>query len=300
MAEVGKRKSHQEYTVAWISALPIERAAATMMLDERHLHPQDFVQSRMDTNAYTWGRIGEHNVVIASLSSGMYGTTVAATTAGQMLTSLPSIRFGLLVGIGAGIPSEDNDVRLGDIVVSQPSGTNGGTFQYDLGKAEKTFQLKDFLARPPEILLKALSRLQAEHEMHEPCFMEYFNDAAARNAKWGKLYCRPVAATDRLFNASTEHVSTSRGCNNCNAYGEICREERTSPTPHIHYGMIGSGNSLIKNADLRDELAGMQSNCLCLEMEAAGLMNNFPCMVIRGICGKSIAKSEFEQLAYDV
>ena len=42
-----------------------------------------------------------------------------------MLLSFPNIRFGLLVGIGGGVPSEENDIRLGDIVVSKPHGTFG-------------------------------------------------------------------------------------------------------------------------------------------------------------------------------
>ncbi|PKK43582.1 hypothetical protein CI102_11172 [Trichoderma harzianum] len=32
------------------------------------------------------------------------------------------------------------------------------------------------------------------------------------------------------------------------------------------------------------EICRYEGNVLCVEMEAAGLMNNFPCIVIRGIC----------------
>jgi nucleoside phosphorylase len=51
----------------------------------------------------------------------------------------------------------------------------------------------------------------------------------------------------------------------------------------IHYGLIASGNQLMKDALIRDNLA-VEKNVLCFEMEAAGLMNRFPCLVIRGIC----------------
>src|SRR5436190_4891668 len=103
MATLKALESRDLYTVGWIAALPIERAAATAMLDEIHRKPLDFEQPSADTNSYTWGRIGEHNVVITSLASGVYGTTSAATTALPMLSSFPQIRIGLLVGIGAGI-----------------------------------------------------------------------------------------------------------------------------------------------------------------------------------------------------
>src|SRR2546423_782093 len=138
MSDVKILESRNQYIVGWIAALPLERAAATAMLDERHRKPLDFVQPLSDKNSYTWGRIGEHNVVIASLAAGVYGTTSAAATALPMLSSFPHIRVGLLVGIGAGIarPDDGRDIRLGDIVVSQPDGRSGGVIQYDLGKAK--------------------------------------------------------------------------------------------------------------------------------------------------------------------
>jgi len=45
--------SRDQYTVGWIAALPIERAAATAMLDERHDKPRGFIQHQADTSAYT-------------------------------------------------------------------------------------------------------------------------------------------------------------------------------------------------------------------------------------------------------
>jgi nucleoside phosphorylase len=51
----------------------------------------------------------------------------------------------------------------------------------------------------------------------------------------------------------------------------------------VHYGVIASGNELIKSAAERDWL-GEELGAKCIEMEAAGLMNQFPCIVIRGIC----------------
>ncbi|GJP96937.1 hypothetical protein AlacWU_09836 [Aspergillus niger] len=104
------------------------------MLDEEHGTPANFEQRTDDKNSYSWGRIGEHNVVIASLQAGLYGIVPAAVTAQSMLLSFPKIKIGLLVAIGAGIarPEKDRDIRLGDVVVSQPSGTNGGVIQYNL------------------------------------------------------------------------------------------------------------------------------------------------------------------------
>ena len=123
---------HHDYTVGWVCALPLEMAAAKAMLDE--IHP-GLPTSPNDQNTYVLGKIHAHNVVIACLPSGVYGTASAATVASQMLFSFQSIRFGLMVGIGGGAPTKEFDIRLGDMVVSKPTGCFGGVVQYDFGKA---------------------------------------------------------------------------------------------------------------------------------------------------------------------
>jgi nucleoside phosphorylase len=50
----------------------------------------------------------------------------------------------------------------------------------------------------------------------------------------------------------------------------------------IHRGIIVSSRLVIKNCDLRDELA-KQHSILCFEIEAIGALVDFPCIVIRGI-----------------
>jgi hypothetical protein len=43
-----------------------------------------------------------------------------------MLFSFSAIKFRLMVEIGGGIPSDNNDIRLGDVMVSKPKGTFEG------------------------------------------------------------------------------------------------------------------------------------------------------------------------------
>ncbi|KAG9692899.1 purine and uridine phosphorylase, partial [Aureobasidium melanogenum] len=300
---MGKQKaleSGELYTVGWIAALSKEMTAALAMLDERHDKPKDFVKPSSDTNAYRWGRIGDHNVVIASLAAGVYGTTSAATTAIHMLSSFPSIKVGLMVGIGAGIPGPNRDIRLGDVVVSQPHGQTGGVIQYDLGKSRvrteqgntvHTFERVGFLKPPPEALLKALSLLQAEVRLDGSSISHFLEDmferhpSLAQSGSDGPGYIYQGAEHDRLFEASYLHTSDI-GCSNCDPTRMISRVARSNPSePKIHYGLIASGNELVKDAAERDAiLMDNGGDCICLEMEAAGLMNSFPCLVIRGIC----------------
>lgn len=51
----------------------------------------------------------------------------------------------------------------------------------------------------------------------------------------------------------------------------------------VHYGTIGSANQVVKNRKTRDRLRE-DLGLLCVEMEAAGIMDEFLCLVIRGIC----------------
>jgi nucleoside phosphorylase len=294
MASKNALDSPDSYTIAWIAALPIERAAAEAMLDEEHAAPTSFTRHQTDTNVYTWGRMGEHNIVIASLAAGVYGTTSAATTASNLLASLPSIRVGFLVGIGGGIarPDEDRDIRLGDVVVSQPSGTTGGVCQYDLikAKSDDKRERKGFLRPPPTVLLNALASIQAYHERKDskvPGFLVGMLEKSPKMKKRSKQnpgYAYQGIENDRLFNASRNHI-TGPDCRGCDADGEVPRDPRDTTNPEVHYGIIASGNTLVKDAAMRDRIfADLGEDCICVEMEAAGLMNHFPCLVIRGIC----------------
>jgi len=149
----------EEYTVGWVSALPIELAAATSMLVEEHSDPP---RDNHDTNLYTLGHIGEHNVVLACLPAGQTGNNSAAAVAAQMMMKFTSIRFGLMVGIGGGVPSAESDVRLGDVVISQPYMHHGGVVQYDLGKTEVSgFMRTGSLNTPPTVLLNALAKFRS-------------------------------------------------------------------------------------------------------------------------------------------
>ncbi|KAH0591637.1 hypothetical protein MHUMG1_10629 [Metarhizium humberi] len=273
--------SNNDYTVGWICALPVETAAATLMLDK--IHPL-LPRLPMDDNTYILGSIREHNVVIASLPSGAYGHTSAATVGMQLLSSFPAVRIGLMVGIGGGVPSSNVDIRLGDIVVSQPLDTFGGVIQYDLGKVLDGAQFKrtGTLNRPPKVLLTALATLQARHLTEDSRVIEFVSKAQAKIAPHKtRRFVRPTQE-DCLFQAEYDHVASDT-CMNCDRSKLIPRSPRKHQEPVIHYGLIGSANQMVRDGMRRDQLA-RDLGIYCVEMEAAGLMNDFPCLVIRGIC----------------
>jgi hypothetical protein len=101
--------------------------------------------------------------VVACLPSGVYGTTSAAVVLAHMLSTISCLRCGLMVGIGAGVPSKDADIRLGDVVISMPTATSGGVIQYDYGKTlrEGCFERTGSLNKPPQYLLTAISQMRS-------------------------------------------------------------------------------------------------------------------------------------------
>lgn len=288
--------SRDEYTVGWVCALPKEQTAAVAMLDQRHSLPHDMQKSKQDSNTYTLGSIGSHNIVIACLPMGRLGTISAATVVAHMVETFPAVRLGLMVGIGGGIPP---NVRLGDVVVSVPADEYPGVVQWDFGKVEDGSQFRRIgsLNKPPTLLLTALSTLQTQHDLEGSNMGTYLQDWQNKYPKSAPKYTRTDALKDILFESGYSHVqhlpqkrkrleeqsdSIEEDCLRCDKKQAM---ERKPVETRVSYGLIASGNSVIKDAAFRDTLNEcFDGNVLCVEMEAAGLMDNFPCIAIRGIC----------------
>ncbi|KAH7147089.1 hypothetical protein B0J13DRAFT_665127 [Dactylonectria estremocensis] len=292
-----------DYTIGWICAIRTEYIATQAFLDEEHRGPG--AVSPNDNNAYTLGKIGKHNVIIAVLPDGQYGISSAASMARDIIHSFPNIRVGLMVGIGGGAPSKKHDIRLGDIVVSAPREGKWGVFQYDFGKTiqDQNFRPTGFLNQPPTILLTAVTVISTQYESDGHSLEEEINDILRKKPRLRKKYSRPDPSSDRLYQSEVVHlVDDDSSC--VAACGTdlsklILRSERTQDedNPTIHYGIIASGNQLMKDALVRDKLAA-EENILCFEMEAAGLMNHFPCLVIRSICDYSDSHKNEEWQGY--
>lgn len=271
-----RRLQARDYTVGWICALPIELAAAQEMLDER----DEAIPDDDDFIIYTLGRIDVHNVVLACLPAGNTGTQSAATVAARMRSRFKSIRFGLMVGIGGGVPSIELDIRLGDVVISQPYQQHGGVVQYDFGKTGtggNTIRT-GWLNAPPPVLLSAVVEQRARH-MRQESVMETYLLPFKRLQNFN----REVAGADVLFEATYDHVGKST-CEICSDEKQVRRAERKNTGAQLHYGTIASGNQVMKDGVTRDKISKELGGVMCFEMEAAGLMNDFPCLVIRGVC----------------
>ncbi|CAG9956662.1 unnamed protein product [Clonostachys rosea f. rosea IK726] len=181
-----------------------------------------------------------------------------------MARTFPAIKFGLMVGIGRGVPPT---VKLGDVVVGTPVDQYPGVVEWDFGKAERDGKFKRIgaLDNPPRALLTALSLAESDHEMYGSQIPQYLDELKEKYPKLAPKFTWSDSRKDplheeRALNSGPEDIV-------------------------VHYGLIASGNREIADASTCDKINEMLGgHVLCFEMEAAGLRELFPCLVIRGIC----------------
>ncbi|KAL2802705.1 purine and uridine phosphorylase [Aspergillus granulosus] len=278
--------THDVYTVGWVCVLECELNASRALLDKEHGR---LPAAENDDNVYLLGEMNGHNVVIAFPA--IYGVGAAARTATNMIRTFRNIRFGLMVGIGGAVPNPSHfgkpteDIRLGDVVVSEPKGDHGGVIHYDMGQRKADGQLykRSHLNKPPTMLLNAMKLLRSDHPFGRGEMNRYIADVAQLSelSDAFQAYQNPGRSNDRLYKMDYNHEG-GEDCTHCDANSTETRAPRRSDVPVVHYGLIASGNAVIKDPQYRDKLREAWG-IACFEMEAAGLMDNFPCLVIRGI-----------------
>jgi nucleoside phosphorylase len=281
-----------QFTIGWICPLPLEKEAARLVLDEEY--PQDEVQYQ---NAfYLGGQIRKHKVVIGVQRR--IGLSQAAILAEKMRAGFPNIRYFLLVGIAGGVPrygpaGATSEIVLGDVVVSSPRGNHGGVLQYDKGAWEGQGRLnfRGHTNGVPGDLMAAVNNFRSEGSS-KTNIAEVLKQMRLKldDERQGQ-YDDPGPSRDRLFRDTYEHQGTEldncKVC--CNADNVDSRSDRGGGAtrlvdkPSVHFGNIASSNQLQISAIERNRVQ-QEHDVICFEMEAAGVMEEYPCVVVRGIC----------------
>lgn len=239
------------YTVLWMSALSTEYQAAQQFLDEQHQGPR--VLSRGDSNHYTLGKIANHHVVLTLLPIGEYGVGSAAAVLQNALNSFENIKIGLMVGVGGGAPALE-DIRLGDVVVSTPKDGKGGVFHYDFGKVIQGCDYKrtGFLNQPHTVVRNAVNALATKYESQGHQIVQSIGSILDKNPRLKRKYGLPPKESDRLYEPSFVHADENQSCVTCCGLDHHIVERKPrdewEDNPAIHYGLIASGNTLIKDA----------------------------------------------------
>ena len=262
------------YTVAWIAPLEIEVQAALEMMDKVHLG--GFPVGPGDDYVFHAGEICGHNTVIATFAAGQpYGTSSATALASHVRKLFPNLWFGLLVGVAAGLPnlsrSPPVDIRLGDVIVAVSDGENPAIVPYGLGKEKggigfKLLRSGHSLPQTTRIVGSAIGKIKVKAPQDTEAFLGYYQKIAQKSGK----FLDPGQDRDSLYQSGSNIP--------------VLRKQRpNSKRTCVWYGSIGSGDKLLKSACNRDELRD-KCNVIGLEMEAAGIMNEIPVGVIRGVC----------------
>ncbi|KAJ5721581.1 uncharacterized protein N7483_009515 [Penicillium malachiteum] len=250
------------------------------MLDEVH---QILPLQSTDEYECILGTIGEHSVVIVSVPIGDYDPETPSPLPAWLKFRFHSIQFCIIAGIGSGVPSKEHDVRLGDIVVSEPGHGHNGAREYGLGK---TSSLNDHPQRPqlqrlPIDVSAAISAIQTREFIQvegSPITKFLIMEPASRAAE---LSQRPSLISDWLYEAEYQHNGEFDTCLSCDRSKLVSRPSRDSYEPWIHLESIAVINRVVKDARVRDRLS--ENIALCMEMGTAGLSDDFPCLRIRGI-----------------
>ncbi|KAK1977838.1 nucleoside phosphorylase domain-containing protein [Colletotrichum cereale] len=314
-------KSPNDIKIAIICALTLEADSIEALFDYRW---EGIDKAKMkapgDKNAYSFGMLGGHHVVLAFMPGmGKSSTTMVAS---YCRNSYRNVKLALVIGICGGVPfykhqDQIQEVVLGDVIISE------GLVCFDFGRVYpdqfvRKNGLLDNLARPPPEIRSFLSQLRGllgRKTLQE----RTFGHLQILDQTHQELVDYPGANKDQLFEGTYSH--RHHGTNACSIcshpeskpgvcdlaralsceellcdQGRLVRRQRidnvvkltrdSEPTLFplaIHFGTIASGDQVMKSGEDRDSIAKAEG-IIAFEMEAAGVWDVFPCLVIKGVC----------------
>ncbi|KAL7904648.1 hypothetical protein GGI35DRAFT_489723 [Trichoderma velutinum] len=311
------RPSHRkDFQIAIICALSVEYDAATLIVDE--FWDQDgkqYGRTSGDTNIYRNGRIGMHNVVLMLLPN--MGKAAVAGSAASLRTSYPNLGITFLVGVCGGVPTLGaHEALLGDVAISE------AIIQYDFGRQypgefiprETAVATQSLPNKDIRTLLAYFKSDTGKNDLRQNTARHLKAlQGAAILKKYHYSYRYPGFAEDKLFVATYQHkhrggplggscCESESYCDNtaqssCSELGcdekKLLQRQRLerkrhltweeAQCPDIFIGRVASADTVMKSGDHRDQIA-KQHNIIAFEMEGAGVWDECPCIVVKGIC----------------
>lgn len=326
--------SPYDFHVAIICALSIEHDAVEDIFDrfweDEERAPVMIQKAPNDTNVYTTGKIGQHNVVVAHMAN--YGISSSAGVAANLRHTFPAVRVAFIVGVCGGVPKNKSDnIFLGDVIIST------GIVEYGLGR-QRTHELQPInplgRAHQHEELQAYLEQMMGRRGtlLLQKRTVQYLADPSPTPEQTKPQY--PGIDRDNLFVSTHPHKHHKHGeCGQCDkclddndipcedseildcaklGCHQLARERKnpatrestaaidrsmTKPEPRVHFGRIGTADSVMKSGTRRDELAG-KYDLIAFEMEGAGAWTKLPCFIIKGVCDYSDSHKSKEWQPY--
>lgn len=284
----------------------------------------EYHKSVKDPNHYRTGRIGKYNVVLVLLPAmGKGHSAGAAASLNASYTNLRlALLVGVCGGV-PGRHQDGGEILLGDVVISNSLVQFDFGKRYPGGLFLRKASAPDSLGRLNKDLRSFLRSLETDRcrsdlekrtaELLHELQTAQEEDPAGRRGRHAK-YTYPGTAYDKLFQANYRHRHWGSAVTCCNeaetcedALTEFCKDcncderylisrdqlnfkrelEQTDPLkaqdPMIFIGPVASGDTVMKSGEDRDRIT-KEEKVIAFEMEGAGVWDEIPCIVIKGVC----------------
>ncbi|KAG1652970.1 hypothetical protein GQR58_025886 [Nymphon striatum] len=271
--------SHQP-TIAIITAQYCEKLAVDTMIENKDTYVR--YKTEGESNVYTLGNIGAHRVVATKLPTvGHSRAAIIASgnTTTRLLGSFQKVDHVFLVGIGGGIPHYTDykqHVRLGDVVVSTPPNCEGfgkpdQKYIYMYSERIKnspdsphqngedaalsySYKVKTWC--PPSFELQDIAQQLNSQGLADPSLRPWENYIKqVQNSFVGDSehsFVKPAIETDRLY-MSIGGKDVIEVAHPVVPQDQI--DKRANGMPAVHFGAVGSGRSVIRDEQIRQEFA---------------------------------------------
>ncbi|KAK7588348.1 hypothetical protein V3481_007375 [Fusarium oxysporum f. sp. vasinfectum] len=190
--------------------------------------------------------------------------------------SFPNVKIALVIGVCGVVPFKRNgdEIVLGDVIISE------GIIQYDFGRrlpgqfVPKEGPL-DSLGRPNQEIRGVLAQAKGIRG----CQLLISEMTGYLNI------LRQIPELRAEYPGSAED---QKSCEQIGCDGKLVSRRRLqaigpSPAPAIHFGLMASGDSVMKSGEDRDREVEAR-DIVAFEMEGAGVWDILPCIVIKGAC----------------
>ncbi|KAJ6260293.1 hypothetical protein Dda_4518 [Drechslerella dactyloides] len=276
------------FEVAIICTLPFEADAVEALFNhywDNNRPPYD--KAPGNPNAYSTGAISCHNIVLTYIPAiGKVNRTIVTT---NYQTNFPNIKLVVVVGICSIIliNPKDNKIILNNIIISKD------IIQYSFRREiPAQFIQKDTLPNLFDrhrtemcalLALMTLKKPQARQKLEVK--ITSFINVLQGTLELATEY--PSTTHNRLFKATYHHITYRMSYKEYSCSGELISHrhlKHDSPLPAIHFSLITSSNTVMKDSGTRDNIARKQG-IVGFEMEGAvGVWDVLPCVVIKGVC----------------
>ncbi|KAF9777057.1 hypothetical protein IL306_004669 [Fusarium sp. DS 682] len=277
-----------------------------------------------DQNTYTTGRIGNYDVVLTLLPNiGKSSTAGAAASLRASYSRLEIVILAGICGGVPGVGSK-REILLGDVIISKQviQYDIGRLYAGHFEIRNSTHDILGRPNRNIRTLVNTFETSHDRRRLQqETAQFLYELQEKARSLDSEALYKYPGPDEDKLFDTDYIHrhlaptmcdcLSLSLSCDTavaatcdqllCDTSYLIKRdrlqeikqrtqsrrigEEATNKVynPAIFVGVVGSGDLVMKSGKDRDKIAA-EHDIIAFETEGAGLWDELPCIVVKGVC----------------